>query len=106
MCFRGLYWSEKGLTFIIAGKEFGNNAGRPALIVRALYGLKSSGQQFRNHLAETLRNEGFVSSKADPDVWLRPATKADGTEVYEYVLCYVDDILGLVLDTEKFIAIL
>jgi len=36
----------------------------------------------------------FKPSKADPDVWMRPAVKADGSKYYEYVLCYVDDILG------------
>ena len=26
-------------------------------------------------------------------MWLRPAVKPDGFEYYEYVLCYVDDVL-------------
>lgn len=38
----------------IGGKEFGSNAGKPFLIVKALYGLKSSGAAFRAHLAEKL----------------------------------------------------
>ena len=33
------------------GPEFGINAGKKAIIVRALYGLKSAGASFRNHLA-------------------------------------------------------
>ena len=33
------------------GKEFGDDCGRKAIIVRALYGLKSSGAAFRAHLA-------------------------------------------------------
>ena len=32
------------------GAEFGADAGRRALIVRALYGLKSTGAAFRKHL--------------------------------------------------------
>ena len=32
---------------------------------------------------------GFKSSVADPDVWMRPATKSDGEEYYEYLLAYV-----------------
>jgi hypothetical protein len=32
-------------------------------------------------------------AKVDADVWIRPAVKADGSKYYEYVLCYVDDIL-------------
>ena len=34
------------------GPEFGQDAGKPFIIVRALYGLKSSGAAFRAHLAE------------------------------------------------------
>ena len=34
------------------GPEFGNNAGKKALIVRILYGLKSAGVAFHNHLAD------------------------------------------------------
>ena len=34
---------------------------------------------------------GFKSKSGDPDVWLRPATQEDGTEVYEYISLYPDD---------------
>ena len=77
----------------VADEAFGSEVGRPMIIVRALYGLKTSGARFRDHLAGTLRSLGFVGSRADPDVWLKPGTKNDGTKYYEYVLCYVDDIL-------------
>jgi len=46
-------------------------------------------------MAEKLTEHGFQSSLADPDVWLRAATKADGETYYEYVLMYVDDILAI-----------
>ena len=59
-----------------------------------LYGLKSSGAAFRAYLAEKLDAIGFKSSIADPDVWMRAAMKPTGGErYYEYILCYVDDIL-------------
>ena len=35
----------------------------------------------------------FTSCPADPDVWMRPAIKSDGTKVYDYVWLYVDDAL-------------
>ena len=35
----------------------------------------------------------FTPCLADPDVWMRPAIKADGTEYWEYVLLYCDDAL-------------
>ena len=38
---------------------------------------------------------------ADPDDWIRPAAKSDGTRYYSYILCYVDDILTIDVDAEK-----
>ena len=38
-----------------AGQEFGPNQGKPFIISKALYGLKSSGASFRAHLAKTSR---------------------------------------------------
>jgi hypothetical protein len=85
--------SEK--VYTTAGPEFGTNEGRPAIIVRALYGLKRSGARWRDHFASILKEIGFVSSKADPDVWMRKAQKPDGFTYWQYILCYVDDILVL-----------
>ena len=76
-----------------AGSEFGSEAGTIIIFRMALYGLKSSGAAFRAHLANTLNDIGFLSTKVDPDVWYRPAVKPNGFEYYEYILCYVDDIL-------------
>ena len=43
----------KEKVYTTAGPEFGPaNQGRPVLIVRALYGLKSSGARWRDHMAE------------------------------------------------------
>ena len=78
-----------------AGPEFGSESGMIMLIRKALYGLKSSGAAFGAHLAETLYDIGFVTTQANPDVWRRPAVKEDGFEYYEYVLCYVDDIVAI-----------
>ena len=84
-----------------AGPEFGSDRGYPMIIRKALYGLKSSGTAFRAHLAETLHDIGFKPMKADPDVWIRPAIKPDGTEYYEYIMCYVDDILSVSHDAKS-----
>ena len=35
----------------------------------------------------------FTLCPADPDVWMRPAIKSDGTKCYDYVFLYVDDAL-------------
>ena len=80
--------------YIICGPEFGlENVGKRALIRRALYGGKSAGRDFRNHLRECMKHLRFESCPADPDVWMRPAMKADGSEYWEYVLLYTDDVL-------------
>ena len=83
-----------------AGLEFGSECGQPMIIKKALYGLKSSGMAFRAHLAETLHDIGFKPAKADSDVWICLAVKPDGSEYYEYIMCYVDDILSVSLDAK------
>jgi hypothetical protein len=79
--------------YIIAGPEFGSEEGKVMIVRKALYGLKTSGAAFRAHMAETLYDLSYTPSRADPDVWLRPAVKLDGFKYYEMVLVYVDDIL-------------
>ena len=72
------------------------NVGKIAIIVRALYGLKSAGASWRRHLSETIQAElGFNPTKADPDVYLKPSKKLDGTKYYSYLIVYVDDILSI-----------
>ena len=67
--------------------------GRPAKVVRALYGLPVAGASFRSHLARHLRELGYRPSKADPDVHLRPAVKENGDLYYQMMIAYVDDLL-------------
>ena len=84
--------SEKYWT--ICGPEFGPELeGCKAHIVRALYGCKSAGRDFRNHLRECMEMLGYSPCLADPDLWMREAVHSDGSEYYEYVLLYVDDTL-------------
>ncbi|KAG7369925.1 reverse transcriptase RNA-dependent DNA polymerase [Nitzschia inconspicua] len=77
------------------GTECGEDKGKVCILVRALYGLKSAGFSWRSALAATLRDLGFTETKADPNVWIRPDTKDDGTEYYEMLFVYVDDVLAL-----------
>ena len=44
---------------------------------------------------------GYIPMKADPDLWMRPAVKPDGTKHYEYMLAYVDDLCGMSIDTKS-----
>ena len=69
------------------GVEFGlENVGKRAKIGRALYGGKTSGRDFRNHLRSCMTHLGFQSCEADPDVWMRASVKCDGTPYYQYAL--------------------
>ena len=90
---------EKIWTYV--GPEFGSECGQPVIIKKALYGPKSSGAAFRAHLAETLHDIGFKPMKADPNVWIHPTVKPDGSEYYEYIMCYVDDILSVSHDAKS-----
>jgi Reverse transcriptase (RNA-dependent DNA polymerase) len=82
--------------YIICGPEFGvENEGKVALIHRAIYGGKSAGRDFRNHLRSCMYHLGFKSYPADPDVWMRNAIKSAGMNVYEYVLLYKDVSLSI-----------
>ena len=83
-----------------AGPEFGSEQGSIMFVRKALYGLKSSGTAFWAHLAETLHDIGFRLTRANPDVWRRPAKKADGKEYYEYILCHID-LLAISEDATK-----
>ena len=81
--------------YTTAGPEFGSDAGKTMLIVRALYGLKTSGAAFRSFLADHLHDMGFRPSRADPDVWLKPGIKENGSTYWAMILCYVDDCLAI-----------
>jgi hypothetical protein len=87
--------ATKEKVYTVAGPEFGDDAGKTMLIVRALYGLKSSGAAWHSHFAQSLRNIGFKLSYADADVWMQEAQKPDGFKYYEYILVYVDDQLTI-----------
>jgi preprotein translocase subunit Sss1 len=64
------------------------------VILRALYGLKSSGYAWRCFLRDTIINTlKFEPTYADPDACWRLAKKPNGEEYYELLLVYVDNIL-------------
>ena len=101
----GAYLNAKAAekVYTTAGTEFGpDKAGRPVLITRALYGLRSSGKAWRDHMASTLRDFGYKSCRADPDVWMRAKTKPDGFQYWSYILVYTDDLL--IVDHEPKVA--
>jgi hypothetical protein len=62
--------------------------------VRALYGLKSAGAAFRDHLAEYMHNLGWNPFRADRDLWMKAETcPGDGVLYWSNILIYADEIL-------------
>ncbi|GKY96005.1 hypothetical protein MPSEU_000561000 [Mayamaea pseudoterrestris] len=84
------------------GPEFdSSHQGQRAVIVRALYGLKSAARAFGSYLAETLRDLGWEPCRGEPDVRMRSRTKANGEKIWEYLLVWTDDLLMLGLDPKQ-----
>jgi hypothetical protein len=86
---------------IKAGPEFGELAGHTLIIVKALYGLRSSGLRWHEKFADCLRDEGYSPCRAEPDIWMK---EVDGH--YEYIAVYVDDLLFAMKDPETFTKVL
>ena len=81
------------VVWFVAGAEFGSRQGMVVKVMRALYGLKSSGASWRAMFNSSLIDMGFQSTIADPDVYRRVNAKPCGFKYYEYLLVYVDDVL-------------
>ena len=76
--------------------EFGTEeAGKQAIIVRDIYGMKSSGRGFRNHLRDFMGHLGYTSCRANPDLWMRKVVRNNWQSYYEYLLLYADDCLSV-----------
>ena len=78
------------------GPEFGDDVGKKAIILRALYGLKLAGSRFGNYIADCMRLLGYEPCRADPGLWFKAQVCPDDSfEYYAYVLLYVDDSLEI-----------
>jgi Reverse transcriptase (RNA-dependent DNA polymerase) len=86
---------------IVGGPEFGSLEGHTLLVDKALYGLRSSGLQWHERLADVLRSIVFTQLKAEEDIWMR---KNDG--LYEYIAVYVDDLLIAARNPNEIVKIL
>ena len=86
-----------------AGKEWGSKAGCEVIIVRALYGLKSSRSEWKKIFAIYIRNIlGYTSCiGADDNVYLRLEKNEEGEEYYSYLVVYIDDVLAIHKDPDK-----
>jgi Reverse transcriptase (RNA-dependent DNA polymerase) len=73
----------KELIYMVAGLEHGKyreGQNEKAIIKCVLYGLKSSGARWRDHLANTLRDFGYTSCRADPNIWMKPCSDVVGAD--------------------------
>ena len=73
--------------YIVAGPEFGDRHGHSLIVVKAIYGLKSSGLRWWERCSVILKDMNFFPSKAEDDIWMR-----DCQTHYEYIARYVDDL--------------
>jgi hypothetical protein len=73
-----------------AGPEFGELEGSIVIILKALYGLRSSSERWHAHFADTLRSLKFQPTRYDKDVWLR---LSENELHYEYVCTHSDDFM-------------
>ena len=78
----------KEKVYIIGGPEFGALEGHTLLVYKALYGLRTSGLCWHQRFADVLRSMGFITCKAENDIWMR-----EHQGLYEYIAVYVDDIM-------------
>ena len=87
--------------YVVAGDEFGDRAGHCLIVVKALYGLRSSGLRWWERFSVVLHELGFKPSKAENDIWMRPK---EGH--YEYVARYVDDLAVVSSDPQSIMKLL
>ena len=80
--------------YIICRPEFRiENVGKVAIMHWAVYGGKIRRRDFKNHVRSCMHFISFTSCPVDPDIWMRPDIKSDGSKCYDYVLLYEDDAL-------------
>ena len=65
-----------------------------------VHGGKSVGRDYWLHLRSCIEYLGFSPCKADADIWMRKAKRADNSDYWEYVLLYVDNCLCISEDPE------
>jgi hypothetical protein len=86
--------------YSVAGPEFGDREDSVILLIKALYGLRSSSRAFRAHFADFLRQLGFFPTRYDRDVWMRLREEADG---YDYICTHVDDFKVVARNPQRWV---
>ena len=65
------------------------------IVIRALYGLNSTGSSWRKAVAQVLKELDFVSTLSEPDVWIQEAVREGGFKYYDILFVYINDILAV-----------
>ena len=79
-----------------SGTAFGNEKVKDMIVIRSLYGLKSSGSAWRSMIFETLLDLSYKPSRAYTDICMKPKTNPQtGKEYYAYVLLYLNSLIHL-----------
>ena len=94
-----LYAKTREKCYIIASPEFGEPEGEKLVINHSLYGLRTSGARFHEHLGQKLRHMGYTPSRTDPDFWISRHPNGH----YEYIANYVDDVISFSRNPTKVI---
>ena len=92
-----------------AGPEWGSSRQEtPVIIVRALYGLKSSGVEWKKTFSEYIRSAlGYEPCiGADDNVYMRAEKYGNGEDYYSYLVVYVDDVLCIHRDPNKVLSMI
>jgi hypothetical protein len=71
----------------VLGPEFGANAGKHSIVV-LLYGVKSAGASFQNHLADCVQCLGWELCVADQDLWMKAEIRPNDGHKYYHDACF------------------
>ena len=80
--------------YVICGPEFNEHQEKKALICHALYDAKFAGRDYWLHFQSCIEYLGFSPCKADPNIWMRKAKRADNTNYWEYILYVLTPLLS------------
>jgi hypothetical protein len=68
--------------------KFGANAGKLSIVVLSLYGLKSAGASFQNHVADCMQHLGWELCVADQDLWMKAEIRPNDGHKYYADACF------------------
>ena len=78
----------------VLSPDIGEDAGRRAISVQSLNGLKSAGAAIWKHLVDCMHQLVLILCPDDVYLWVKPVIRPDdGFNYYANVVIYVDDVM-------------